>query len=190
MNSAISRCFRTENGAPAGNADALRLMPARPPCHADIAAASGISDVPAKDVISRAAAGDPLADRVFTEAITALGRALVNYVLLMDPELILIGGGMAASGAALLHPLTREVQAGLAWRPAPTISNGRFAGDAGRQGAGLLAWRALQESRCTDPVQSAVSSLGGRPACGAVKLDELLRRSWRPEAPCRHANAR
>jgi glucokinase len=110
------------------------------------AAASGIADVPAKDVMSRAAAGDPVADRVFRDAITALGRALVNYVLLMDPELILIGGGMAASGAALLHPLTREVQAGLAWRPVPAISNGRFAGDAGRRGAGLLAWRALKGS--------------------------------------------
>jgi glucokinase len=71
----------------------------------------------------------------------------VNYVLLMDPEVILIGGGMAASGVALLQPLTREVQAGLAWRAAPTITNGRFAGDAGRRGAGLLAWRALDESR-------------------------------------------
>ena len=110
------------------------------------AVASGIADVPAKDVMSRAAAGDPVADRVFSDAITALGRALVNYVLLMDPELILIGGGMAASGAALLHPLTREVQAGLAWRPVPAISNGKFAGDAGRRGAGLLAWRALKES--------------------------------------------
>ena len=106
--------------------------------------ASGVSDVPARDVISRAAAGDPVADGIFNDAITALGRALVNYVLLMDPELILIGGGMAASGAALLQPLAREVQAGLAWRPAPTISNGRFAGDAGRRGAGLLAWRALR----------------------------------------------
>ena len=111
------------------------------------AAASGISDVPAKDVISRAAAGDPVAQGVFSDAITALGRALVNYVLLMDPEVILIGGGMGASGAALLQPLSREVQAGLAWRPAPTITNGRFAGDAGRRGAGLLAWRALQESK-------------------------------------------
>ena len=111
-------------------------------------AVSGVSDVPAKDVISRAAAGDPLADQsLHAMPITALGRALVNYVLLMDPELIIIGGGMAASGAALLDPLTREVQAGLAWRPAPTISNGRFAGDAGRRGAGLLAWRALQEVR-------------------------------------------
>jgi glucokinase len=110
------------------------------------AAASGISDVSAKDVISRAAAGDPIADGIFQDAIVALGRALVNYVLLMDPELILIGGGMAASGLALLQPLTREVQAGLAWRQAPAIVNGRFAGDAGRRGAALLAWRALPES--------------------------------------------
>jgi glucokinase len=110
-------------------------------------AASGISDVPAADVISRAAAGDPIADGIFEDAITALGRALVSYVLLMDPELIIIGGGMAAAGTALLHPLTREVQAGLAWRHAPAISTGRFAGDAGRRGAALLAWRALQESR-------------------------------------------
>jgi glucokinase len=105
-------------------------------------AASGISDVPAKEVISQAAAGNAIADRIFQDAIEALGRALVNYVLLMDPELILIGGGMAASGAALLQPLSREVQAGLAWRRAPAISIGRFAGDAGRRGAGLLAWRA------------------------------------------------
>jgi glucokinase len=110
------------------------------------AAASGISDVPAEDVISRAASGDPLADKIFNDAITALGRALVIYVLLMDPELILIGGGMGASGASLLDPLTRAVQAGLAWRPAPVILNGTFAGDAGRRGAGLLAWHALKES--------------------------------------------
>jgi len=107
-------------------------------------AASGIANVPAHDVISRAAAGDPLADGIFSDAITALGRALVSYVLLMDPELILIGGGMAAAGAVLLDPLTREVQAGLAWRTAPTISKGRFAGDAGRRGAGILAWHALK----------------------------------------------
>ena len=109
-------------------------------------AASGISDVPAHDVVSRAAAGDALADAIFNDAITALGRALVHYVLLMDPELILIGGGMSASRAALLHPLTHEVQAGLTWRPAPTILIGQFAGDAGRRGAALLAWRALHAS--------------------------------------------
>ena len=108
--------------------------------------ASNTSDVSAKEVISRATAGDPVATEVFNDAITALSRALVHYVLIMDPELIVLGGGMAASGAALIEPLTRQLAAGLAWRPAPTISSGQFAGDAGRRGAGLLAWRALKES--------------------------------------------
>lgn len=109
-------------------------------------AASGSRDVPAEEVLSRAAAGDPIAGRILDDAVTALSRALVDYVLLMDPEMILIGGGMAASGAMLIHPLTREVQAGLVWRPAPTISVGQFAGDAGRRGAGVLAWRLLNGS--------------------------------------------
>jgi len=108
-------------------------------------AVSGISGIPARDVISRASAGDDLAQRIFSDAIIALGRALVNYVLIMDPEMIIIGGGLADSGAALLDPLTSEVQGGLAWRSAPTITGGRFGADAGRRGAALLAWRMLKE---------------------------------------------
>jgi glucokinase len=108
-------------------------------------AVSGMDSVPAKEVISRAAAGDSVAAEVFNDAVIALGRALVNCTLLLDPELILIGGGLAAAGAALLEPLTREVRAGLTWRPAPMISTGKFGGDAGSRGAGILAWRAVQE---------------------------------------------
>ena len=109
-------------------------------------AVSGISGVTANDVLSRASAGDDLAQRIFSDAVTALGRALVDYVLIMDPEVIIIGGGLVASGAVLLDPLTREVQGGLAWRSAPTISAGRFGADAGRRGAALLAWRTLEEA--------------------------------------------
>jgi glucokinase len=109
-------------------------------------AVSGISGVTANDVLSRASAGDDLAQRIFSDAVTALGRALVNYVLIMDPELIIIGGGFADSGAALLDPLAREVQGGLAWRSAPTISGGRFGADAGRRGAAILAWRMQNEA--------------------------------------------
>jgi glucokinase len=109
-------------------------------------AVSGISGVSASEVLSRASAGDDLARRIFSDAVTALGRALVNYILIMDPEMIIIGGGLADSGAALLGPLTSEVQDGLAWRSAPPISGGRFGADAGRRGAALLAWRMLNEA--------------------------------------------
>ena len=70
-------------------------------------AVSGISGVPASEVISRASAGDDLAQRIFSDAVTALGRALVNYVLIMDPEMIIIGGGLAdlrRSPARPAHP--------------------------------------------------------------------------------------
>jgi glucokinase len=105
--------------------------------------ASRTNDATASEVINRAAAGDPLAQEVFGDAITALGRALVNYVLIMDPEVIVLGGGLSGAEAALLDPLAREVQGGLAWRSAPTIATGTFAADAGRRGAALLAWHAL-----------------------------------------------
>lgn len=109
-------------------------------------AVSGISGVTANDVLSRASAGDDLAQRIFSDAVTALARALVDYILIMDPEMIIIGGGLVTSGAVLLDPLTREVQGGLAWRSAPMISAGRFGADAGRRGAALLAWRTLEEA--------------------------------------------
>ena len=109
-------------------------------------AVSGISGVTANDVLSRASAGDDLAQRIFSDAVTALARALVDYILIMDPEMIIIGGGLVTSGAVLLDPLTREVQGGLAWRSAPMISAGRFGADAGRRGAALLAWRMLNEA--------------------------------------------
>jgi len=59
----------------------------------------------------------------------------------------LIGGGMSAAGAALLEPLIRSVTSSLVWRSAPAIVTGRYAGEAGRRGAALLAWRALQDSK-------------------------------------------
>ena len=50
-------------------------MPAATALSRRYSAASGISDVSAKDVISQAAAGDAIADRIFQDAIEALGRA-------------------------------------------------------------------------------------------------------------------
>ena len=75
------------------------------------------------------------------------------------PELILIGGGMAASGAALLQPLTRQVQMACS-AAGPGDPGWKFAGDAGRRGAGLPAWRALRSRGC-DTSQLARSAEPG-----------------------------
>jgi glucokinase len=96
----------------------------------------------AEQVIARAAAGDPVAVRVFDEAITALARALIGYTMLLDPALIVVGGGMSLAGLRLLDPLTAAIGAGLAWRSAPALVAARFGADSGRRGAALIGWQA------------------------------------------------
>jgi glucokinase len=105
-------------------------------------AAATAEPISAPEVLARIDE-DPVARTVFDCAVTALGRALVTYTLLMDPELIVIGGGLSLAGQTLLSPLAAELAAGLAWRPAPRLVAGDFGADAGRIGAALLAWRGV-----------------------------------------------
>lgn len=100
----------------------------------------------AEDVLSLAATGDPIAQTVFDEAITALARALISCTLLLDPELIVLGGGLACAGAALIDPLSQRIQEGLAWREAPAVVPAQFGADSGRVGAGLIGWDAYRDA--------------------------------------------
>jgi glucokinase len=101
--------------------------------------------VTAAEVISRAGRGDQVATRVFDEAVAALARGLVGYLMIMDPSVIIIGGGLANAGSALLDPLSRAVRAGLAWRSAPPLVVGHYGDSAGRIGAALIGWRAVDQ---------------------------------------------
>jgi glucokinase len=56
-------------------------------------------------VVARAAAGDSDARAVITEAATVLGRMLAGLANTVDPEAIVIGGGVAQVGAALWTPM-------------------------------------------------------------------------------------
>jgi glucokinase len=109
----------------------------------------------AAEVIELAATGNPAAGEVFDEALDALSQVLTGCVLLLDPALIVLGGGLALAGDALLLPLAERLRAGLAWRAAtgrpaaPPLRTARFGDQAGRIGAALVGWQAV---------------LGGQPA--------------------------
>ncbi|MFI6923117.1 ROK family protein [Nonomuraea spiralis] len=144
-------------GGAAGWAGQIGHIPVRPgglpcPCGqrgclaayasaASIAARAG--ETTAEDVVRRAAAGDEPAARVWTEAVEALALALATYTLVLDPAMIVIGGGLSLAGDVLVVPLRARLAARLAFRPAPEVRVSALGVDAGLLGAGLLARRAL-----------------------------------------------
>ncbi|OIV38234.1 hypothetical protein BIV57_06785 [Mangrovactinospora gilvigrisea] len=58
-----------------------------------------------REVARRAAAGDAVAHRVITRAAAALGRALGGAANLLDPDTVVVGGGVAAIGDLFWEPL-------------------------------------------------------------------------------------
>jgi glucokinase len=61
-------------------------------------------------VYRAAAAGDGAAQTVVDEALDWLGLAAANLINLFNPEIIVVGGGMAEAGAQVLGPLQAAVQ--------------------------------------------------------------------------------
>ncbi len=58
--------------------------------------------VDARLVIQAAEAGDPTAATLVENAFTALGVAIANMILLYDPQVIMLGGGVARAEHAML----------------------------------------------------------------------------------------
>ena len=66
--------------------------------------------VPATEAIFQAAAGgDPSARRVLDLAFESLIGALASFLHVFDPEVLILGGNIAAAGPQLLAPLHSEV---------------------------------------------------------------------------------
>lgn len=66
--------------------------------------------VTAEVVYGAAAAGDRHADGVLRETARILATAVANLIHLLNPDAVVIGGGVANAGDRLLRPLRREVR--------------------------------------------------------------------------------
>ncbi len=96
----------------------------------------------AEEVAARAAAGDTKAVEVWREALDALALAIVNYATLLDPELVVIGGGLAEAGPRLFDPLRKRIQQARRFGPPIRVERAALGEEAGRYGAAIAAWRA------------------------------------------------
>jgi len=69
-----------------------------------------IESITARDVALAARAGDRLAQQLFAEAGKHIGVALASLANLLNPGLIIIGGGVAQAGDLILEPIRRTVE--------------------------------------------------------------------------------
>lgn len=63
-----------------------------------------------KDVIARAATGDPGCARVVADAGSALGRAVAGVCQTLDPEIVTVGGELADAGPIFLLPFAAALR--------------------------------------------------------------------------------
>ncbi|MFH8368707.1 ROK family protein [Streptomyces sp. NPDC018031] len=97
----------------------------------------------AADCAKAVESGDPRARAVWSEAVAALADGLVTAVTLLDPEMLIIGGGLAEAGETLFAPLRAAVADRITFQRQPVIVPAALGDTAGCLGAGLLAWDLL-----------------------------------------------
>lgn len=104
-----------------------------------LAALAGKPDV--ESVFSGAAAGDEACRAAIEQAAEYLGIALGNIVTVIGPHRIVIGGGVAAAGDAILDPIRRATRDHVTLTPHEDIDivPASLGAAAGAIGAGLAA---------------------------------------------------
>jgi glucokinase len=107
------------------------------------AEASGIAGAAAVDVAARAAAGEPLATTVWTDAVEALADGLLTAQALYDAGIVVLGGGLSEAGEALLTPLRAALGGRVTFHRMPELVRAALGDTAGCLGAALLALDSL-----------------------------------------------
>ncbi|HYY06989.1 MAG TPA: ROK family protein, partial [Actinomycetota bacterium] len=96
-------------------------------------------------VARAAAAGDEAAVSIVTEVGHRLGEGIAGLVNVLDPEAVVVGGGVSELGAPLLDPIRERFLRAVEFadvRPEVTIVAAALGNDAGAIGAAMLALEA------------------------------------------------
>ena len=108
-------------------------------CGGDPAALSG------PDVTKAATEGDPAAVELLADLGTWIGEGAASVAAILDPELIVLGGGVSDAGALLIDPALaafRRQLTGRGHRPEARFAVASLGNDAGMIGAANLAAQA------------------------------------------------
>lgn len=121
-----------------------RAAQSRDEAHALMALGDGTPEgILGVHITAAAQAGDSLAISCFTELGDAIGMGLASLSALLDPQRIVIGGGVSEAGDLLLHPVVQAFQRYVqvaAQRDTMQIVLASLRNDAGLIGAADLAF--------------------------------------------------
>ena len=113
----------------------------RPPGrHGRLGRFAGRERIGADQVANLARSGDPSAQQAFDRATAALTEALINYVTLLGPELIVIGGGLSGAADLFVPQVVDAMATTMTFQRVPRIVTANLGADAGVIGAGLVGW--------------------------------------------------
>ncbi|MDN5760878.1 MAG: ROK family protein [Microlunatus sp.] len=102
----------------------------------------------AYEVAELARRGDQAALQAFAVANAGLAEALAAYVVLLAPEVVIIGGGLSGAADLILPEVQQALEDRLSFHRRPRLAIGTLGSDAGVRGAGLLGWdHHLREGR-------------------------------------------
>jgi glucokinase len=101
-----------------------------------------------EDAARAAAEGDPLALELVTEVGTWLGQGIADLAAVLDPDVVVIGGGVSVLGELVLGPARERLDRALpgrGFRPGPRIVAAELGALAGLVGAADLVRRAVAD---------------------------------------------
>lgn len=95
----------------AGHVEAIASGPAIPEAYRRLGGEEGSMD--ARSVFSLAAKGDPIAIKTIGVAAAAAGQAVGGLANILDPEVVVVSGGLSDAGAPWWRPMERALRAEL-----------------------------------------------------------------------------
>ncbi len=105
-----------------------------------------IENITAETVVEAAQQNDPIAEKVIDSAISFLAMGIANIVSILNPEIVVLGGGLFQAGQVFLEPVRKEFKKWAQPLAAQKvkIELSILGEDAGLYGAGKLAWEQVQ----------------------------------------------
>ncbi|MCC6739693.1 MAG: ROK family protein [Planctomycetia bacterium] len=110
-----------------------------------------------KDVVDAARRGERLAVTIVSEMAEMIGMAVADLANVLNPEIVVIGGGVARAGEILFGPIRAAVER----EALPNVSKGlrivpaKLGNDAGLLGAAGCAWRRFGTSASSRTLTTA-----------------------------------